>query len=169
MHCIRGFIGKEEIIKAFTDNWVEAKPVTLYQGLAIIFLTRKLYDDIEELANSKIDTEYSQFFEYLSPSIYEILVQESRIGKLAYIEIDYFGGCGSQSAILFENSKIKIQQIKIQQIKTETLWDEKTYNYYHKPEGEKAINIVLKELGVYKVKGKDEFDSIGLGKYRHID
>ncbi len=164
MHCISGFIGKEEIIRAFTDNWVEAKLVTLYQGLAIIFLTRKLYDDIEELANSKLDIDYSEFFMYLSPSIYEILVQESRIGKLAYIETDYFGGCGSQSAILFENSKIKIQPIK-----TETLWDEKTYNYYHKPEGEKAINVVLKELGVYKVKGKDEFDSIGLGKYRHMD
>lgn len=164
MHCIRGFIGKEEIIRAFTDNWVEAKPVALYQGLAIIFLTSKLYDDIEELACSRMDIDYSKFFVYLSPSIYEILVQESRNGKLAYIETDYFGGGGSQSATLFKNSKTKIQPIK-----TETLWDEKTYRYYHRPEGEKAINVILKELGVYKEKGKDEFDSIGLGNYRHMD
>lgn len=164
MHCIRGFIGKEEIIRAFAGNWIYAKLINLSQGLSIIFLTAKLYDDIVELVDSKLDVDYSEFFEYLSPSIYEILVQESRNGKLAYIETDYFGGGGSQSATLFENSAIKIQPIK-----TETFWDEKTYNYYHKPEGEKAINLILKELGVYRVKEKDEFDSIGLGNYRRMD
>lgn len=164
MHCIRGFVGKEDLIRAFEGNWIEGKPVTLHQGLAIVFLTSKLFDDIEELVDSKLNVDYSGFFEYLSPSIYEILVQESRIGKIAYIETDYFGGIGSQSAILFENS-----QIKIKPLKTETFWDEKAYNYYHKPEGENAINIVLKELGVYRKKGKDEFDSIGLCNYRHMD
>lgn len=164
MHCIRGFVGKEDLIKTFAGNWIEAKPVALYQGLSIIFLTSKLYDYTVELVDSKLEVDYSEFFEYLSPSIYEILVQESRIGKLAYIETDYFGGIGSQSAILFENS-----QIKIKPFKTETFWDEKAYNYCHKPEGENAINIVLKELGVYREKGKDEFDSIGLGNYRRMD
>lgn len=164
MHCIRGFVGKEDLIRAFAGNWIEAKLVALYQGLAIIFLTSKLYDDIVELVDSKLDVDYSEFFEYLSPSIYEILVQESRSGKLAYIETDYFGGIGSQSAILSENS-----QIKIKPLKTETFWDEKAYNYYHKPEGENAINTVLKGLGVYREKDKDEFDSIGLGNYRHVD
>ncbi|WP_257196959.1 hypothetical protein [Acetivibrio clariflavus] len=65
---------------------------------------------------------------------------------------------------MFENSKIKIKPLK-----TETFWDEKTNSFCHKPEGEKAINIVLKELGVYKEKGRDEFDSIGLGSLRRMD
>jgi len=32
-----------------------------------------------------------------------------------------------------------------------------------------AINLVLKELGVYKEKDKDEFDSINLYKFRRMD
>ncbi len=164
MHCIRGFIGKEGIIKDFANNWIEAKPVTLAQGFSIIFLTDELYDSIVELIDSKLEVDYKEFFYYLSPSIYEVLIQESRNGKLAYIETDYFGGVGTQSAVLFENSKIKIKPLK-----TETFWDEKTNSFCHKPEGEKAINIVLKELGVYKEKGRDEFDSIGLGSLRRMD
>lgn len=164
MHCIRAFIGKKDIISTFSDNWVKANPIALAQEFAMIFLTNELYDDIVELVDSKLDTEYSKYFDYLSPSIYELLIQESKNGKLAYIETDYFGGGGSQSAILFENEVIKIQPHK-----TETCWDEKNYSYYHKPEGDKAINIVLKELGVYKENGKDEFESIGLGNYRRMD
>lgn len=164
MHCIRCFIVKKDLMNAFADRWVEAETIDLSQGFSLIFLTDELYDGIEELVNSKLDVDYSEFFNYLSPSIYEVLVQESRKGMIAYIETDYFGGVGKQSAILFENS-----QVKIAPLKTETFWDEKTYSYYHKPEGEKAINIVLKELGVYKAKEKDEFDSIGLDQVRRMD
>lgn len=164
MHCIRAFIGKRDIISTFANNWMKANSIMLAQGFAMIFLTNELYDDVVELADSILDIDFSMFFDYLSPSIYELLLQESRSGKLVYIETDYFGGVGRQSAILFEKGVIKIQPHK-----TETCWDEKTYSFYHKPEGDKAINIVLKELGVYKDDGKDEFDSIGLGNYRNMD
>lgn len=164
MHCIRCFIGKKDLMNVFVNNWVEAEIIDLSQGFSLVFLTDELYDGIEELVNSKLDVDYSEFFYYLSPSIYEVLVQESREGMIAYIETDYFGGVGRQSAILFENSKVKMEPLK-----TESFWDEKTYSYYHKPEGEKAINLVLKELGVYKQKEKDEFDSVGLGNFRRMD
>ncbi|HHV30301.1 MAG TPA: hypothetical protein GXX73_12065 [Clostridium sp.] len=164
MHCIRCFIGKKDLMNVFVNNWVEAEIIDLSQGFSLVFLTDELYDGIEELVNSKLDVDYSEFFYYLSPSIYEVLVQESREGMIAYIETDYFGGVGRQSAILFENSKVKIEPLK-----TESFWDEKTYSYYRKPEGEKAINLVLKELGVYKQKEKDEFDSVGLGNFRRMD
>lgn len=127
-------------------------------------MSNDLYDDIAELIDSKLEIDYSKYFDFFSPSVYELLVQESRNGKLAYIETDYFGGVGSQSAILFEKGFIKIKPHK-----TETYWDEKSSSFLHKPEGDKAINIVLKELGVYKENGKDEFDSIRLGNYRRMD
>jgi hypothetical protein len=164
MHCIRGFIGKEELIRAFSSSWVKANIIVLLQGFSMIFLTDDLYDDIVELFDSRLETDYSKFFDYLSPSIYEVLEQESRKGKLAYFETDYFGGVGSQSAILFEKGKLIIQPLK-----TETCWDEKNNNYFHKPAGESAINTVLQELGVYKENGMDEFDSIRLGNYRRMD
>lgn len=163
MHCIRGFIGKEQIIKTLADNWVNADIIPLMQEVSMVFLKDDLYDDIDELIHSNLEIDYDKFFRYFSPSIYELMRQVSHNGKLAYIETDYIGGIGSQSAILFENEIIKIKPHK-----TESFWDEKSNNYIHKPEGDKAINIVLNELGIYKVNGKDEFDSIGLANYRRI-
>jgi hypothetical protein len=67
---------------------------------------------------------------------------------IAKIETDYFGGSGSQSAKLFVNNK------KVYDKSDEQDWLSK------------PINDVLKEMGVQKILGQDEFDTIGLGKYR---
>jgi hypothetical protein len=120
MHTIRCFIGKEKIMKVFEGNWVKANDLILPQGFSMIFLTNDLFDDVTELIDSKLDIDYSKYFAYLTPSIYELLVQESKNGKLAYIETEYFGGVGSQSAILFDKGAVKIKPIK-----TKTYWDEK--------------------------------------------
>jgi hypothetical protein len=164
MHYIRAFVGEKGIIDTFGKDWSKANPILLSQGFAMIYLTNKLYKDMEAQVNSKLDIEYNKYFCCFSPSIYELLIQGSRNGKLAYIETDYFGGGGSQSAVLFENASIKIQPQK-----TETCWDEEKQRYYQKPEGVKAINFVLKELGVYKENEKDEFGSLGLGNYRSMN
>ena len=62
---------------------------------------------------------------------------------IAKITTDYFGGVGEQTAKLFINN-------------------ERVYN------GEKGspINEVLKRMGVLRKDGMDEYDTIGLGRYR---
>lgn len=164
MHCIRAFIGKDEVIKHFESNWVKANAIKLPQGYSMIFLTDEFYDDIIELINSNRGADNSDIFECLSPSICELLQQESRLGRLAYIETEYFGGEGSQVAILFENGKIIVPACK-----TETHWRQTGNRFLKRPEGESAINIVLKQFGVYKEKNMDEFDSTRLGNYRRMD
>lgn len=67
---------------------------------------------------------------------------------IAKIETDYFGGSGSQSAKLFINGK------KVYDKSDEQDWSLK------------PINDVLIKLGVEKTNNFDEFDTIGLGKYR---
>lgn len=65
-------------------------------------------------------------------------------GRLvAYCQTDYFGGCGEQSATVWEN-KEKI---------------------FHK-EKYPSINEALKILGVSHNKNADEFDTINLGLFR---
>lgn len=66
--------------------------------------------------------------------------------RLAYIETDYFGGAGTQSGVLYENGKISVGPRS----------------------GEGTINFLLKELGVWHYPDRDEFDMLGLGKYRHM-
>lgn len=75
-----------------------------------------------------------------------ILANIREYGKdktIAKITTDYFGGFGEQTAKLFINNK-------------------RVFN----KSNESAINDVLKMMGVVSKNGLDEFDTIGLGKYR---
>ncbi len=163
MHKIRGFIGKKDIICEFKERWSYPKTVNLQQGFSMILLTDDLFYSVTELCESKLSVDYSSFFAYLTPDICELLEQESKSGKLAYVETDYFEGVGSQSAILYEKGKIKIDAIK-----TETTLSLKNDDYFYEKSDEEAINIVLKEMGVYKEKNKDAFVSIGLNNVRNM-
>jgi hypothetical protein len=67
---------------------------------------------------------------------------------IAKIETDYFSGSGYQSAKLFVNSK------KVYDKSDEQDWSIK------------PINDVLKQMGIVSKQGMDEFDTVGLGRYR---
>lgn len=80
-------------------------------------------------------------------SIYSFGSSLSEKGKAAYVEAEFFGGTGTQASVTFENgSKISGPKVSL-----------------------KAINIALQFLGVSKSPSLDEFDSLGLGKYRHTE
>jgi len=154
-HCIRAFLGYSETICSFAESWLKS-PRCLSQGLSMLFLTDELFDDITELAN--IDNELRmEGFDYLTSAIVLELEERSRRDKLAYFETEYFGGKGSQAAILFENGKQKFPAIFTNDM---DIWQ---------PNDERAINIILREFGVYKLTGKDEFDSVGLSYFRSMD
>lgn len=145
-HMIRAFIGKDITMQTISENWVQAEKIKLPQGFALIFLTDYLFDDIEELFNEEKTYEYP-FLKYFSKSINSFLSENSFNCQILYIETDYFGGYGSQAGVLFENGIMK----------------EKPIN------GNGTVNRLLKNIGVYKEKGKDEFDSLHLYRFRHID
>ena len=67
---------------------------------------------------------------------------------ITYITTDYFGGAGTQTAIVYINNK-KIKG-----------------NEYKSVDRDLSINTALKTIGVKAKSGMDEFDTIGLGKYR---
>lgn len=67
---------------------------------------------------------------------------------IAKINTDYFGGGGEQSAMLFDCNK-----------KVYDKSDEQNWSVH-------PINDVLKMMGVVSDVGCDEFDTIGLGRYR---
>jgi hypothetical protein len=72
---------------------------------------------------------------------------------IAKIETNYFGG-GDQSAKLFINNKKVYDK------------SDDRFRLGEKDWALQPINDVLKEMGVAKHSGMDEFDTIGLGKYR---
>lgn len=109
----------------------------------MVCLTDDLFDDITELYG--IDDELNcTELTLFTDAIFNFMQEYSNDCMLAYIETDYFGGIGTQAGVLFENGRVIIEPT----------------------EEENIINIILNKLGVYRENGKDEFDSLGLYKYR---
>lgn len=144
-HKINAFIGKDHAIQKLSDSWIKARAVPLKQGCSMVYLTDGLFDDITELYGTDDELNGAQF-ESFTTAVFELMQEYSNCCMLAYIETDYFGGTGTQSGILFKNGRVIIEPTQKENI----------------------INIILHELGVYREDGKDEFDSIELGKYRKM-
>ena len=125
----------------------------------MIKLNNDLLDDINDLAGKSGADPYNEFT-YLSQSLSELLKNNSDKTRLAYVETEYFGGIGAQIAILYENG----EPVK-GPLKTESTWDNVNQKFVHNPEGDRAINSILKFMGVYRKGELDEFDSIKLGWY----
>lgn len=139
-HCVRAIIGAHKDIQRIENNGF-AKGIKLPQRYGMIFLTDALLDNIGELFESANEPSDPE-------TVTSYLLQEySFHTKLAYIEADYSSGIGTKSGILYENGKISIPLCS----------------------GEGAINILLRELGVWREVNKDEFDSLNLGIYRRMD
>jgi len=71
----------------------------------------------------------------------------SKRGLVGYIVAEYFGGCGDQFSIIWSDGEIVFGPLR-------------------QPD---AINQALRRFGVNADQGKDEFDSVGLGRHRHTD
>lgn len=149
-HCIRAVIGTYEAVRKIADDWVRAKEIELPQGFGMVFCTTRLLDDIGELMESAGEVvEFSPFpeLEYFDSAAKSLMEEYSFHTKLAYIETDYFGGAGTQAGLLYKNGQPAAEP----------------------KNGEGTINALLKELGVWRKPDMDEFDMLGLGKYRNME
>jgi hypothetical protein len=145
-HYINAFIGYSNRINNLVET-MEGEQVQLSQGISLFVPPKEFFDDN--------DFNIYLTYEDIAMKIIDVLKEHSFNSKLAYIETLYHGGTGLQAAILYENGKQKIQAI----FTLDYLNSEPT------PSEERAINKVLKELGVNKIANQDEFDSIGLRNY----
>ena len=148
-HCIRAIIGDYKIISGIAEDWL-TKEIELPQGFGMILCTIGLLEDIEELMEASgeaVDDPGFTELEYFDASVKELMEEYSVRAKLAYIETDYFGGYGTQAGVLFENGRMSSPP----------------------KSGEGVINALLRELGVWKRPDTDEFEMLGLGKYRRME
>jgi hypothetical protein len=83
----------------------------------------------------------------LPPALLEVVQAASVGGKAAYIEAEFFGGVGLQACLLSEGG-IESQRPHV---------------------GPMAINMALQFLGVQRGSAVDEFEAVGLGKYRSTE
>jgi len=130
-HHISGFIGPEDKLKEQTKDLTNAQVIPLAQGMAFLPLGSELYDEV---------------YKY-NPQPMKWLAKKLGKDSIAWIETDYFGGAGEQSAIT---------------------WIKGNKHRYRERYGGNIDNA-MKALGVVCEGDKDEFDTLGLGKHRTND
>jgi hypothetical protein len=77
------------------------------------------------------------------------------------VETDYFGGIGTQAAIVWRHSTIYGPYQSATRYEHDRL--------ISVPAEQRAINRALQLLGVQRGTAIDEFDALGLGHYRSIE
>ena len=83
----------------------------------------------------------------LPSQLAELCEKLSVQGRLAYVEAEFFGGAGTQAHVLYSMGKVVGPNVV----------------------SDSAINQALRYIGVQKGCCADEFDAIGLGRYRDTD
>ena len=154
-HCIRAFLGNSEKINSLAEAYART-PIQLPQGLSMLFLTDDLFDAIAESVNDDNEIVVAGF-NYFTSAIAFVLTEYSQNGKLAYFETDYFGGDGTQAAILYEKGMPKFPPIFTDDMNGWSL------------NKVRAINTILQAFGIVKLNDIDEFDSVGLGNFRRME
>lgn len=146
-HSVHLIIGRGEAVAAFLRQWPGSRTVELRGGWLAIPVDQTLYDAIEAQhpgATRPSGLDVSPFG--LSESL---AAATATGGGLAYIETEYFGGAGGQSATAFVDG----QQVMAPQTARG---------------GAGPINQALRRIGVQRT-DSDEFDTIGLGERRSMD
>jgi len=94
-------------------------------------------------------------FENLTVEVAEIIRQASVGAAIAYVEGESFGNVGGQTAAVWRDGELVLPPHQVIPV----VWT---------PEGG-PIDEALRLLGVVRLPERDEFDSVGLGRFRHTE
>lgn len=154
-HWIEAIIAKTESTITFEQKYAAAKSIALKQGFSLILLTEELISEICPDKQKQKSLPYEEFTD-LNQVVAEVLAHHSSSSMLCYVETRYFGGDGTQSAIVWDKGEIVYGPKR----------DDNRERDSPFAEGEWPIDEALQVLGVKTEDSKDEFDTLELRKYR---
>ena len=141
-YVLEAFIGRPPVLARLVGESREVAIVDLGQSLSLLPFTdgarRVLLSTAADLASPNPP------FSCLSRAAALSAQQRSGADGLAYVEAEFFGGRGEQSAIVWRGGYLELGPV--------TAVD--------------AINRALRALGVQSGEAQDEFDTLGLGRHR---
>ncbi|MEU5942114.1 hypothetical protein ABZ807_23670 [Micromonospora sp. NPDC047548] len=147
-----------ELLREQTTDLDHAVLAALRQDFALLPVTPQL---VQELTGSLPDfaagdpNAEQPFQLVLSPALAELLVRWSRQGPVAYLEAEFFGGLGYQSAVVWLGGEMS--------------WGPRVDRLLDGPRAEWPINAALARLGAEPGAWIDPFAELGLHLERHTD
>lgn len=147
-HSVHLIIGRGAAVAAFLRQWPGSRAVDLRGGWQAIPIEDALHTAIEAKAPGATrppELDVSPF------GLEQALAAATEAGGgLAYVETEYFGGTGEQSAMAFVDGR-------------EAMAPQRSRG------GGGPINQALRRIGVTRSVADDEFDTIGLGERRSME
>jgi len=156
-HAISAFIGQYAPLRAIADALCHTHIATLSQGYNLLPIHIEVLDHCTFNLPGNLPDEYPEFIR-LFPELIVVARQQAVHAPIAYIETDYFGGVGTQAAILWHRDGI------YGPFQTETKYEQNVVRVV--PADQRAINRILRRLGAQRETAIDEFDALGLGRFR---
>jgi hypothetical protein len=166
-HCINALIGTPRALSELAERFGAPAPTELEFGLVILPLDE---DRLDALATSTQAT-YAGFT-YLTPAMGEAIAGAAMHGALIYIETEYFGGTGGQAAALIEGGGIGWLDSETDFPEDQQSSPAITIPTFLRPPDvpvKSPINRGLAALGVPRDENRDEFDRIGLVRFRSLE
>ncbi len=142
-HYIQAIVGSRQVLESLQQCFGVSRVVELNQGLFLLPLTEAFYDALPSAADT-FAWRGEFHFRFLDSKVVALLIDASKVDAVAYVETEYFGGAGDQGAIVARGEKI----------------------IFEPTEGDGSINTALRLIGARKEAAHDEFDAIGLGRFR---
>ncbi len=139
-YSLNALIAPRPILDTRVSDIAAARVAILPQGMSMIPVTDSLYDAVG--AGGEMEP-----FAKLSPGIEQWALSLSETGPVAYVEAEFFGGVGRQSAIVWRNRS----------------------RVFGPLDSTDAIDQALRWLGVSARAPSDEFDALGLGAHRETE
>jgi hypothetical protein len=145
-------IAGDQLAERVADVFGQGVPsVSLTQGLAFVPFTDAVHDALITPPDEKV----SGFWK-LPRTVADLLAALSTAGPVAYAELDYFGGVGSQAAAVWDGGEL-VWGPRVLEVKQPV------------PQEGTPVSGALKRLGAVAAQGLDEFDTVGLNWHRHMD
>lgn len=138
-YVIQAIVGRNGSLHVPVEN---VRVCQLRHGVQLLPLTKAVLEVYQLPALPLTDT--PEQLEAL-PKIEAVCVAASEQGQVAYIEAEYIGGRGVQAAVLAERGVMVGRPLR----------------------SGHAINDALRFLGVPRDGAADEFEAVGLGRFRH--
>uniref|UniRef100_UPI003F4962FE hypothetical protein n=1 Tax=Nonomuraea sp. CA-252377 TaxID=3240003 RepID=UPI003F4962FE len=148
-YVLHAVVSDFDRLRLLSGDLPRAVVAPLRQRLGLLPVTGEIFDELSDVWRGDGP------FKLMSPAFAERLKDWSRGGRVAYVEADFFGGDGSQSAALWENGR--------QSWGPEHAWI---------PSGPREswpINAVLARLGAHGTGAFDLFDTVGFAQERDME
>lgn len=142
-YAIDAFLGRPEVFRPLVRAYRSACSVLLGEGICVVPLVEALQTTIQSHRHDPHEDPSWPFFR-LSREGADLMRETCVTGAFAYVEAEFFGGAGTQASVGFRDGQVAQGPVMARD----------------------AINQALRFLGVTASEGKDEFDTVGLGKHR---